>query len=165
MADGRPLVWSTVLVITVVAIVSGPLVSGVNPPAAGGSAEPPVGAGSASVDVVSAPSTVTLQRSSFGAGTYHFEGPPARVTVRSVTGNPGIRYSIDVPDLWFTDTKTYPLQGRAGDRIDLEFRPVELSPTRVTNDSYRGRLAIWLVTDGGTYRTVYQAPVRIEVAR
>lgn len=164
MREGRPLVWSTVVLIAAMTLASGPLVGAVDLPA-GPAPGPPPGTGSASVEVLSAPTTVTLQRSSFGAGTFHLEGPPARVRVDAVTGNPELRYSIDIPGLWFSDANEYALRGRAGDRVTLEFRPVELSPTRVTEDRYRGTLAIWLVTDGDTYRTVHQASVTIEVAR
>lgn len=165
MRDGRPLVWSTVIVIAVMAFAAGPLAGAIDVSAEPASVGPPPGTGLATVEVRSAPTTVTLQRSAFGAGTFHLEGPPAQVRVRSVTGNPKLRYSIDIPGLWFTDTSEYALRDRAGEEIVLGFRPVELSPTRVTADRYRGTLAIWLVTDGNTYQTVYQAPVTVEVAR
>jgi hypothetical protein len=147
--------------IAVLAVVSGPLVGAVDLTRA----TPPAGAGDATVSVESVPADrIVLERSRFGAGRYHLSAPPAVVALDSVEGNPVVRYTIDIPQLWVTATSRYPLADRGGQRLRLRPNPLGISPRRITQDRYNATVAIWLRTDDRE-RDLIQRRITIEVKR
>lgn len=156
MVQGR--VLPAVVVLTVV-VVSGLL--GAGGAAYPGADGPRPGDGNASVDVVSTPETVTLERTRFGAGTFRPTATPAVVDVQSVRGNPELTYTLDIPNLSFSDVAHYPLAGRSG-RVEVRFNPVELSPALVERSRYRATVGIWL-RSGDRYVNLHQSRVPVEV--
>lgn len=151
-------VLPTVVVLAVV-VVSALLGSGAaGYPSWGG---PAPGTGNSTVEVVSTPETVTLEKSRFGAGTYRLSAPPAVVRIHDVRKNPELTYTIDIPELFFSEVAHYPLGGRTG-RQSVSFDPVEISPKQVDQDRYEGRIAVWIRT-GDQYRTLTQTSVTVEV--
>ena len=143
------------------AVVSGPLVGAVDLTRA----ERPPGAGSADVAVESVPTDdIVLAAGRFGAGRYHLTAPAAVVTVRSVTGNPVLRYSVDVPGLWLTASSRYELGGTAGTQLRLTPNPSGVSPQRVEAGRYNATVSIWLRT-GDLQTDLFQRPITVEVER
>lgn len=146
------------VVVLVVVVISALLGSG----AAGYPSGNEPRTGSATVEVLSTPETVTLERTRFGAGTYRLSSPPAVVQVHEVRGTPELTYTIDVPGLQLAEVAHYPLARKTG-RQRLAFDPVEISPKRVEADRYQATVAVWLRT-GDRYRTLAQTRVTVEVA-
>lgn len=141
------------------AIVSGPFVGAVDLTRA----ETPPGTGTAEVTVESVPAAdIVLERGEFDAGRYHLTALPAVVSVGSVEGNPVLRYSVDIPNLWFTVSSRYELAGSGGDRVELRPNPSGVSPQRVTQDRYNATVSIWLQTDD-LQRDLVQQQIVIEV--
>ncbi|MFC7075299.1 hypothetical protein [Haloarcula halophila] len=160
MSLPRPLAALAVAV-AVLAFVSGPLVGAVDLTRA----TPPPGAGQADVSVESVPDGgIVLERGRFGAGRYHLSAPPAVVSVDSVEGNPVVRYTIDIPELWTTATSRYALAGRGGERVQLRPNPLGISPDRIERESYEATVAVWLRT-GDRERDLVQRRITIEVER
>lgn len=153
----RVLPTVVVLVVVLVSVLLGSGAAGY--PAWGG---PEPGTGDATVEVVSTPETVTLEKTRFDAGTYRLSAPPAVVQVHQVRESPDLTYTIDIPELFFSEITHYPLAGRTG-RQSLAFDPVEISPQHVDQDRYEARVAVWLRT-GDRYRALAQTEVTVEVA-
>lgn len=160
MMEGRLLVVFAFFV-ALSAVVSGPLVGGVDLTRA----ETPPGDGTAEVAIERAPADeIVLERGSFGAGRYHLTAPPFVLTVESVDGNPVIRYTVDVPDLWLTVSSRYDLAGTEGKQLRLRPNPTGVSPQRVERGRYNATVSIWLRT-GDVETDLLQRPVTIEVRR
>ena len=159
MKEGR-LLAVFVVAVAVSAVASGPLVGAVDLTRA----EPTPGEGTAAVTVESVPTTeVVLERGEFDAGRYHLTAPPAVVDVGAVEGNPMLRYTIDVPGLWFTASSRYELGGRDDDRLRLQPSPVGISPQTVDGDRYNATVSIWLRTgDLQTDLVQHRITVRVE---
>lgn len=163
MEQGRRFVWVTVVILVVVPVISGPLVSGVSLTSTEATL-PASGTGTASVEVISVPTgSVSLDRSDFGAGTFHLAADPAVVEVEAVSGNPRVNYAIDIPALEFTDIHAYQLGKHGTEQLELTFRPVELAPDRIDADTYNATVAVWLVTDENEYTAVYQERITVPV--
>lgn len=164
MTRSARLAGTTVTVIVLTSVVSGPLVGAIDFTPTESAQLPPPGSGSASVRVASVPNdSIVLQRGAFGSGTYHFEAPPAILVAGTVRGNPYIEYLIRVPGIEYADITQYSLQKVRGSRLRLEFRPVEISPTRVTRKRYSGTLEIRLQSNDS--RILYESSVTIHVRR
>lgn len=117
---------------------------------------------SATVTVESAPTgSITLERGRFGSGRYHIDAPPVVVSLADVTGDPTIRYAIDIPGAWLTFTSRYDLAGRQG-RLRMGASPDTVSPTRIEQDSYEATVVVWLRTDTRE-RALLQRGVTVEV--
>jgi len=157
----RAAVVGTVALVAVTAVLSGPLVGGVDFTRAAHAPDAGAGTGTAEVSVESVPEVVVLERGDFGAGTYHMTAPDAVVRVGRVTGNPHLEYVIEIPALDYVEGRTVRLHDADGERLHLAVRPVELGPRIVTGTSYNGTISIRLQSD--RTRVLYEAPVRIEV--
>lgn len=153
----------TSVLLVVMPVVAGPHVPGIHLPDNASTTQPP-GDGTADVSVQSVPgNSVQFVKSDFGAETYHFTDHAALVHVQSVDGNPRVNYAIDIPALELTDINSYHLAQKGTGPLELRLRPIELDPDRITQDSYDATIAIWLVTDGNEYESLYQETIRIEV--
>lgn len=155
-------VWATVAVVIAVTVASGPLVGAVDLAHRTGPTVPP-GRGTAAVHLVDAPRTATLEAGDFGSGTYHLVGSPARVRVGDVRGDPVLEYVVRVPGIGLTDVHEYHPRETPHRTVDLRYRPVEVSPRLVGNDTYAGTLEVRLQADD--YRLLYEGDLTVEVAR
>lgn len=163
MDRGSELVFITVFLLVVTPVVAGPLGPGLQL-SGGASASPPPGSGTADVAVRAVPGdSIQFVESDFGAGTYHLAGHEAVVYVDNIAGNPRVNYAIDIPALQLTDINSYYLAQVGPGPLELKLRPIELNPDRISQDSYEATLAIWLVTNGDEYVSLYQESIRIEV--
>lgn len=164
MDRGSGLVLLTSVVLVVTPVIAGPLVPGIQLPEKA-AASPPPGEGTATVSVRSVPgNSIQFVQSDYGAETYHFTNTAAVVEVQTIEGNPRVNYAIDIPALKLTDINSYHLAEREPGALELRLRPIELDPDRITQDSYEATIAIWLVTNGNEYESVYQETIRIEVS-
>ncbi|WP_276273829.1 hypothetical protein [Haloarcula litorea] len=129
-----------------------------------GAADGPTAEPAADVSLVSAPTeTVTLERGRFGSGRYHLDAAPAVVDVGTVSGDPMVRYVVDVPGLWLTATTRRDLSDGEG-RRSLSVSPVTVSPHRVDQRRYDAIVAVW-VREGSRDRAVLQRRVTVVVER
>jgi hypothetical protein len=153
-------VAAVVAVLALVPVVAGPLfpVGDLTQ-----SRSPTLGTGDAEVTVERPPTEgIGLVRGRFGAGTYHLEARPGRVSVGDVTGSPALQLTVDLPALGYSDVRTYELAGREGETVRPRFRPLDVSPARVDGERIEGTVAVWLRTDD-RYEQVYRESVRVEV--
>jgi hypothetical protein len=161
MRTGQAVVVANVVVVAVLAVVSGPLVPVVDlsqsPPGPGS----PPGVGTADVTVTGVPDRIVLQRSAFGAGTYHLENADSTVAVAAAEGNPYVEYRVEIPALEETRVRAFGLHGRAGETVRMRFGAYEIQPGVVHNDTYEGRVEISLQSDD--YAILRQRPVTVEV--
>jgi hypothetical protein len=157
----RAAVVGTVALVAVTAVLSGPLVDGIDFTRASEIPEAGAGTGTAEVSVESVPDVVVLERGDFGAGTYHMTAPDAVVRVGEVTGNPHLEYVIEIPAIDYVEGRIIGLHDAEGERLHLAVRPVEIGPRIVTGASYNGTISIRLQSD--RTRVLYEAPIRIEV--
>ncbi len=163
MDRGSELVLMTSVLLVVMPVVAGPLVPGINLSGNVSASRPP-GDGTADVSVRSVPGdSIQFAESDFGAETYHFADHAATVYVKSVEGNPRVNYAIDIPALALTDINSYHLARSGTGPLELRLRPIELDPDRITQESYEATIAVWLVTDGNEYESLYQETIKIEV--
>lgn len=153
---------TTAVVVVVVSVASGPLVGAVDLTAEPTAPAPP-GVGSADVEVLSVPETIALERAAFGGGTFHLDGPPARLSVGAVSGNPVIEYVVRIPGVGLIDIHEYHVHETPDRTIGMTFRPMELSPNRVTGEEYEGTIEIRLQSDEPA--VLYEGPVTVEVRR
>lgn len=157
----RAAIGATVVLVAVTALVSGPLVGGVDFTRAADDPTAPAGTGTAEVSVESVPETVVLDRGDFGAGTYHMQAEDAIVRVGDVTGNPHLEYIVEIPALDYVEGRIIRLHDAQGDRMHLAVRPVEIGPRIVREDAYEGTISVRLQSDRN--RVLYEAQIRIEV--
>lgn len=163
MDTSNRIVWSTVAVILVVMIVSGPLVGSIELTSME-SSPTTLGTGSAEVQIDSVPTdAITLERSTFGAKTFHLSAPPSTVTIEDVRGNPVLEYAIQIPELGFVDINSYVVSELTGSTLRLTFRPIEISPSEVTQETYGGTVTIRLQAD--EFERLYESTITVEVRR
>lgn len=159
MRLARLLVSLTFLAIVVLSVVSGPLIPGIDL-----SRSPPpdesIGTGTASVTVLDSPAQLTLERGSFGAGTFHLAGEESIVDVTGVEGNPYLEYRLRIPALDIVHIRGKSLYGVSGNDT-LEFDAYEVRPDRIGKETYRGVLAIHLQSDD--YAVLHRSNVTIRV--
>ena len=139
MAYARGVVASVVGVILLTALLSGPLVPGVDL-----TNEPPEISeqGTATVTTVALPERATIERASFGAKNYHLTLPPATVEVSAIEGSATLSYRLEIPALNYTRTTTHFLSERIGARYELTMQSDTLSLERVTADRYDGTVSV-----------------------
>lgn len=127
-----------------------------------GTEQPSAVEDSANVSVQSVPTeSVVLTRGQFGSGSYHVESQPVVVTVADVTGEPTLRYAIDIPAAGLVVTSRYDLSGREGE-LRMGPGPTTISPEYIDQGSYDALIAIWLRT-GIRERSLTRHRITIEV--
>jgi hypothetical protein len=156
----RAAVYALVAVILLTAVATGPLVGAVTVPEAGVTGADP-GTGAATVEVVSVPDRVTLEPGEYDTGVYYLEVPDAVLDVSAVSGKPVVTYSLSVPELRSRSAVFFLGPGEEG-RKQLSMERLSFAPSEVERDRYTGQLRL-VLRDGGGERTLYEAPVVVEV--
>lgn len=118
-----------------------------------------LGTGDATVEVVSAPDTASLEAGTY-SDVYELAVPAVVVQVSAVSGTPTLTASVDLPRLGFSRSSVYAV--RSTGRRAIPVRPTTLDAARIRNDSYAGRLRVVLRGDAGETILVERA-IRIEV--
>lgn len=155
----------TVVVVAVIAVslLSGPLAAGIDLSQAPDQ-RPTAGTGSATVEVVSVPETVRLEKGSFNADApYTLLVPDATVELSNISGGPLLVYKLRMPALGYTRGTTHFLDASMDGRqsVTLDRTTVDKDLTR---DQYRGEFLLILRGDG-TERTLYRGNTTVEVTR
>lgn len=164
MDPERLAVVGVVATVLVVSLLSGPLVAGVDlSPTPTDDGAPPQ-TGNATVEVLSTPDSVRLEKGSFGSDApYTLVVPDATVRISNVTGGPLLVYKLRIPDLGYSRGTTHFLDASsAGTRsVGLEQTTVD---ENLSKDQYRGELLLLLRGDGPE-RTLHRDNVTVEVVR
>jgi hypothetical protein len=164
MDPQRLAIAGVVATVIVVSLLSGPLVAGVDlSPTPSDDGHPPQ-TGNATVEVLSTPDTVRLEKGSFGSESpYTLVVPDATIRISNVTGGPLLIYKLRIPELGYSRGTTYFLDGSSAGT-----RSVGLDKTTVNKDlwkdQYRGELLLLLRGDGPE-QILYRDNVTVEVVR
>ncbi len=161
MDYGRGVVFGTVGVILVTALVSGPLVPGVA--LTSEPAQQAYGQGTATVADITLPESATFERASFGAENYHLTVPATTVRFSTLEGSPTLSYRLTIAGLDYTRTTTHFLGPSTGDRYRLTMRSDTFSLNAISQSSYEGRLSV-VKRDSSGETVVASRNVTIEVS-
>jgi hypothetical protein len=165
MTSERQAVWTVVAVIIAGALLSGPMVAGVDlsPEAeAGAETGPAPGTGTATVEVVTAPEVATLRKGSFGADApYTLRVPDATIRLSNVTGGPLLVYKLRIRGLGYSRGTTHFLDEAAAGQRSVSLKKTTLDTTP-TQEQYQAELLLLLRGDGPE-RTLYRGTVTVEV--
>jgi hypothetical protein len=161
MTSGRAVVLAAVGAIVLVTAASGTPLWTVPEKGAG---QAPLGEGTASVSVVSAPEQATLEPGRQGGNVYYLRVPDTEVEVSQLRGNPLVSYSIDIDGLGYSRSSVTGL-GTVGDgTARLSLSEDTLDGNRLEQTEYDGRLRLVLRGDGGE-QVLYDEPITVEVQR
>lgn len=143
------------------AVVSGPLVPGVDFTRSGGGDHLVCEGGTATVDVTEPPGGFTLEAERFGAGTYTFSGEDATADVGAVEGCPRLVYRLQVPALGVDARQvTFLSEDDRGPVVLSPPRP-SVAPDEVDRDAYDGTVSVEL--QGDSRRVLFRTNVTVEV--
>ncbi|MFB6083638.1 MAG: hypothetical protein ABEJ94_05285 [Halorientalis sp.] len=158
----RRLQLGTVAVVTLVLLLSSPLVGVVDlTPETRGAAR--LGGGTADATVVGDPAAdLAITPGRFGTNVSYLRIPPAVVDVDRVEGRPRLLYRVRVPRLGFERSATRPLDESVAGRVTLRMDDRAFRHARIRNDSYRAIVAVRVQSFDGT-RTVYRRNVTVPV--
>lgn len=160
-STARSLVRATAACLLAVAVVSGPLVPGVDLTRPEDADHLVCEGGSASVDLAEPPGGFTLEADRFGAGTYTFSGEDAAAEVETVEGCPRLVYRLQVPALGVDSRKVHFLSADDGGTVVLSPPSPSVAPDDVDRDAYEGTVTVEL--HGDTRRVLYRENVTIQV--
>ena len=117
------------------------------------------GSGTATVEVVSEPGTVALERSASGQDTLHLSVPTTTVAVSNVTGNPLLSYKLALDEIGFATDKITRL-GQSGEgEFELEIDRRTFRSQEVANVT-EAVLTLTLRADGRV--TLFERVVPVE---
>jgi hypothetical protein len=117
------------------------------------------GSGTATVEVVSEPGTVALERSASGQDTLHLSVPTTTVAVSNVTGNPLLSYKLALDEIGFATDKITRL-GQSGEgEFELEIDRRTFRSQEVANVT-EAALTLTLRADGRV--TLFERVVPVE---
>lgn len=161
MRPDRLAVFSTLGLVVLVVVATGPQLALVPVPESGlgGAADP--GTGTADLEVLSAPDRATLEADEFG-DVHYLTVPEATVAVSNVTGAPLLTASVDLPALGYRRSSLFAIQGRQGAARNYGVERAALDSDRLDRDAYDGTLRIVLRDDDGR-TVVYEEPITVEV--
>lgn len=148
-------------IVLVTAIISGPLVAGVD--LSPGSGEIAPGSGTADIRVESAPSTAVIDRTSGDTDeSYELMVPDATVSVSNVTGTPLLVYKIQIRELGHTRGTTYFLNSSGTGRRSLSLDRSYFSRAEISKSEYSGTATIILRSDTGEQQ-LYHGNISVKV--
>lgn len=159
MTSGRTIVVGAVGIILLVTAASGTPLWTVP---AQGSGQPPIGSGSASVSVVSAPDRATLDPGRQGGDLYYLNVPDTEVEIAQLRGNPLLAYAIDIDKLGYSRSSVTGLATAGDGSASLSLSQDTLDGERLTQDQYDGTLRLVLRGDGEE-RVLYDRDITVEV--
>ncbi|WP_254543748.1 hypothetical protein [Halomarina pelagica] len=120
------------------------------------------GEGAASVRDVALPDAATLERGRYGADAYALSVPPARATVRDVTGRPILVYAVSVPDLGYSRVTLRSLDATTTGRVELALARDAFAPDRIDRATYEAELSLTL-RSGEEVTVLRRETVTVEV--
>lgn len=159
MTPGRAVVFAAAGLILLTTIASGTPLWTVPEKGAG---QAPLGQGTASVSVVSAPERATLEPGRQGGGVYYLRVPDTEVTVTQLRGNPILTYTIDVDQLGYSRSSVLGLAETGGGQVRLSLAQDAMDGDQLTRESYDGELRL-VLRGNGEKTVVYEKGITIEV--
>ncbi|EJN58001.1 hypothetical protein [Halogranum rubrum] len=166
MKHPRDEIRLVVVLVGVCALVSGPLVSGVDfTPAADddGSLATATGGSVTVEETTLAQADYRLVAGNYGSGIYKLRAPPARISFTEVTGPALVSYHLDVPALGYS-TSTIATIDESTTTVTLQFSKATIPADSVTASSYDATARL-TVRSNGTVRTVDETNVTLTVER
>jgi hypothetical protein len=148
MDHGRVVAAGIVAVVAVTAVLSGPLVGGVDLTPEPDEAPPP-GSGVANVSVISIPDRAAFVRNSMDRATYELQVPDATVRVANITGRPLLVYKIQVRELGHTRGTTLFLNSSMSGRRVLALEDGQFEKSRISQSHYNATITVLLRSDSG----------------
>lgn len=161
MSSGRTVLLTVAGLIVLVTAVSATPLWTVPEKSAG---EAPLGEGTATVSVVSAPEKATLEPGRQGGGVYYLRVSNIEVNVTNLRGNPVLTYSISVDELGYSRSSVNGLAGVGEGRAQLTIEPKAFDAKELTQKRYDGELRLVLRGDGNE-EVVYNESIVVEVQR
>jgi hypothetical protein len=159
----RGAVFGTIGVIVLFAIVSGPLVPGVEFAGEPQSEDVNPGVGSLNVSVVHVPDDgYYLQKGEFGTGVYYLNVSDAVVDVESVEGEPILTYKIKIEELKYSRQTVHFLDDSSDGRMNLSIESDDIDKSVIDQESYEATIIIIHRFRGGT-RTIFSKNVTVKV--
>lgn len=149
-------VATSVAVIVLVTLASGPLVGAVDFTTEvdrGPSGD--TGEGSADVTVLSLPDSATISEGRYGSQKSYLRVPDATVDLQNVTGEPLVQYELDIPEMGYSTATTAFLSPGMSGQQTLEITRVAFEPGEITRSQYNATLSIALRANGN--KTVIQS--------
>lgn len=163
MDAARGSVYAAVALIAAVTIISGPLVGAVDLTYERGSGiTDDIGSGSADVVVHSLPESATISEGRYGSQTVYLRVPDARITLSNVTGQPLLKYDLDIPELGFSTGTTTFVTERSEGRKTLSIPRKTFDASEIERDRYEATVSILVRADGNT-TVVDQRSMNVEV--
>lgn len=160
MDTERAVVYGIVSVILTTTLVSGPLVGAVDLTTEPEQSTP--GSGNATISDVSLPSSAEISQGRYGAGERYLRVPDATVDLVDVTETPLLAYEISIRGLGYSRTTTHFISEANEGTFALSIERDSMAASTVQNDSYDGRLRVFLRTDGNE-RLLGSRNVTVEV--
>lgn len=161
MDTSRAIGWGVVAVVAATALLSGPLVPGIDLTTA--RETPAYGNGSATVDGADLPDAGRLTGGRYGTTEYSLEVPPATLNLTAVRGYPVATYRVRVPALSYTRTTTTFLSPDDAGRTPLTLEPGPVDAAVVGYGPYEAQVTVTLRGDGSE-RVIADGTVRVEVS-
>ena len=160
-----------------IAIVSGPLVAGIDltPAERPSSGVSSTGQSERDVSVATAKGNISLARTTIsdttyqlepgvsGSGIHKLQSPPVNITVDSISGTVFVAYTIRIPELRFMIETLQPVNQDSSHELTLLIDETTIASSRLKNSSYSGVAEI-SVRKNGTSRVVATQPITIEVS-
>jgi len=161
MNPGRAVVLVAASVVVLVTAASGTPLWSVPDRGAG---QAPLGEGTASVSVVSAPERATLDPGRQGGNVHYLRVPDTEIEVSQVRGNPLVSYSIDINELGYSRSSVTGLGTVGTGAVRLSIARDALDGARLEQEEYDGRLRL-VLRGNGQERVLYNQPITVEVQR
>ena len=157
MNHERVVVVGVTVCIVAVTLATGPVgLVALDPPEEIGQQK--VGNGNATVEVLSTPDTISIQKSNDGQGFHHIEVPDTRVDISNLRGNPAVTYTVSVDALGVGSNSVHPLKsaGEGETTLSIDRITIRDEVDNVTTANIR------LVLYADTPRTLFTKEVQVE---
>lgn len=165
MDAARGSVYGAVALIVAVTVLSGPLVGVVDLTYERGTGlTDEAGSGSVDVAVQSLPDRGTISEGRYGSQKFYLRVPDAVVTLSNVTGQPLVKYDLDIPGLGLSTGTTAFVTDAAAGRKTLSISQQTFEPDELSQDRYDATVSVLVRADGNA-TVVAERSIVIEVER
>lgn len=161
MDTARATVCTTVILILLTTLISGPLVGTVDFTTEHERTFAP-GTGQADITVMAVPERARLEQGRYGSGAYYLRIPDATVQIDAIEGQPMLVYKIRLPELGITHATTHFLDETIDGEMALSIRETTFDPDEINQEIYPGELIILVRTDNSDV-VLYRGNVTVDV--
>lgn len=151
--NGSQIGWALVGLVCLTALVSGPLVPGVDltrsvPVSVDSQSAETLGSGSASISVQELPDRARFTEGELDSGAYYLTTPPIRVGAQSITGRPILVCQLELTDFGYSTSKLAFLNTSTAGSHVFQFDAGPFGADRLDSKSYQGELTVALRASG-----------------